>query len=181
MAELARPAFATLPTPAGVTVTERRNLGLAHVALLRGGRDEAGRRLKEAFGLDLVAGPRCSLADGLRLVATGPATWLAVAEDPELPERLATLLEGCAAVVDQSHGYGVLRLSGPGVFELLAKGVAIDLDPAVFGPGGAAVTQVEHMGTILWQVDDAPSFDLAVFRSYAGSLAHFLAEAGGAL
>ena len=38
-----------------------------------------------------------------------------------------------------------------------------------FQPGSAALTAIALIGVQLWQVDDTPTYDLAVFRSMAGS------------
>jgi sarcosine oxidase subunit gamma len=82
-----------------------------------------------------------------------------------------------ASVSEQSAGYAVLRLRGPGAAELLQKGAFIDLDPRVFAVGDAAVTVIAHIGVVLWKVDDAPTFDVAVFRSLLGSFQDWIAAA----
>jgi sarcosine oxidase subunit gamma len=78
-------------------------------------------------------------------------------------------------VSDQSDGYAVLRLGGRDVRSMLAKGIAVDLHPRVFRTGDAAVTQIAHMGVMLWQLDDRPTYEIAVFRSLAGSFWHWMA------
>ncbi|PWR19663.1 sarcosine oxidase subunit gamma [Zavarzinia compransoris] len=181
----ARSAFAGLlhpigPAPARLTVAERADLGLAAVALRPGGRDELARRLRARHGLTLPAGPRATFAPGTALIATGPSTFLLARDGGIDAEALGDDLAGCATVTDQSDGYGVLRLSGPGTFETLAKGIAVDFHPVAFGPGGAAVTSCAHMGVIPWQVDAAPTVEIAVFRSLAGSFWDFLAASGAA-
>lgn len=177
-----RSAFETLlrsTAPAGLPglmLRERTGLGLATLQVGRGQRAALGDRFRETRGLDLRDGAVVSQAGELSLVAIGPDNWLAVCEsgDWRLSRELTRELDGLAAVCDQSSGYGVLRLSGPRVRETLAKGVPIDLDPAAFAPGDAAVTLAAHVSVILWQVDEAPTYDLAVSRSYAGSFAHWL-------
>lgn len=165
--------------PAGVTVAERLGLGLATVTLRR---DAAGGRfaavLSEAFGIAAPApGPRVSSSGDTAFVGTGPRSFLAVKAGGgwRFAEELRTRLAGVAAVADQSSGYAVLRLAGPRVREVLAKGVPVDLHPAAFGPGDAAVTLASHVGIVLWQVDAAPTYDIAVFRSQAASFGDWLA------
>ena len=135
------------------TVTERTGLTLASV-MARKGADHAA----------IIA------SAGFPMIPTGPGTWLAVAEQSQddLPARLA----GLASVSDQSGGYVVLRFAGPAARALLQKGVAIDLDPSAFGPGSAAVTVIAHIGVILWRADDG--YDVAIFRSFAGSFRHWI-------
>jgi len=78
----------------------------------------------------------------------------------------------------------VLEISGPRTRDVLAKGCILDLHPRVFAPGDVALTMIAHMTVHLVQIDEAPSFELSVFRSLAGSLLHWLtasAEEYGAL
>jgi sarcosine oxidase subunit gamma len=89
---------------------------------------------------------------------------------------LAATLKGLASVSDQSDGRAILRISGSRARDVLAKGLPIDLHPSVFGPGSAATSVIALMGVTLWQVDDAPTYDLAVFRSLAGSFWTWLTD-----
>ena len=70
---------------------------------------------------------------------------------------------------DQSDGRALMRLSGSRVRDLLAKGCPIDLHPRAFKGGDVALTTISHIGVHLWQVDDAPTYDLALMRSMAES------------
>ena len=83
-------------------------------------------------------------------------------------------LPGLAPVSDQSSSYVVTRLSGPDARRLLRRGLSIDLHPDAFVPGSAATSVIAHIGVIVWQVDDAPTYDLAVFRSLHASLRHWI-------
>ena len=178
MADLAHiSAFANLPLAVpGVTAQERHGLAIATVMGRRGQSAALAAAVREQFDIELPQGPRCSHSDALSFLGTGPGRWLAFhsAPQPKFFDGFSRQLEGLASVVDQSGAFGVLRLSGARVLEVLAKGVAIDLDAAAFPTGHVAVTQIAHIGVTLWKVDDAPSFDLAVARSYAGSFAHWL-------
>ena len=49
------------------------------------------------------------------------------------------------------------------------RAVCIDLHPRVFRPGDVALTAIAHIGVQLWQLDDGPTYELAVFRSMAMS------------
>ncbi|MEI9963328.1 MAG: sarcosine oxidase subunit gamma family protein [Caulobacteraceae bacterium] len=81
-------------------------------------------------------------------------------------------LAGLAAVCDQGDAYAVFAVTGPAARRVLAKGVPVDIDPAVFGLDSSAATLVAHMGVNLWRADDG--FRIAVFRSYAESFRHWL-------
>ncbi len=56
---------------------------------------------------------------------------------------------------NQSDARAALRLSGPHVRDMLAKGCMIDLHPSVFPPGAAAMTSIAHIGVHLWRLDNA--------------------------
>ena len=185
----AKDAFADLFQAVGpaemarLTVTPLAGFGIAGFTVRPGQMVEAARRIAARYdGLSLLPGPRAAFAGPLTVIGTGPESFLALMEDgaDDFAESLTGLLDGIASVTDQSDGYGVLRLSGPGAIETLNKGIAVDLHPSVFGPGAAAVTNAGHINVILWQVDAMPSFHLAVFRSMAASLARFITESGAA-
>lgn len=162
---------------AGLLVAERRGLGLATVTLRIGAEAEFAARVGDACGLSLRQGPVVSVGPQIALVGTGPHRWLASRPGGgwRFAAELGVTLAGLASVADQSSGYAVLRLSGQKVRDVLAKGVPIDLDGSVFGPGDAAVTLAGHVGIVLWQVADDPVYDIAVFRSMAGDFWHWLA------
>jgi len=52
--------------------------------------------------------------------------------------------------------------------------VPLDLHPAVFPPGSAAVTLAGHIPLTLWRLEDG--FELAVPRSYSHDFQHMLAQ-----
>jgi heterotetrameric sarcosine oxidase gamma subunit len=163
------------PAQAGVVVEELKNLQIATVIARR--RDAFSERLRSSYQLELPSGPRREVTEPLTLLGTGPRTWLAMRRrgKPLAPE-LARELEETAAVTDQSDSYAVLRLSGPMIRATFEKGLGVDLHPRAFEVGDVAVTTCSHIGVVVWQTDEAPTYELAVLRSYAGSLWHWLAE-----
>jgi sarcosine oxidase subunit gamma len=167
-----------------VSIEQRTGFGLAAIMARRGDRGA----IAAALGCALPSGPAVTEpalthVGGLRLIGTGPGTWLALSDvgAHALAANLTARLAGLASISDQSSGYVLFRISGIGARRLLQRGAAIDFDPAVFGPGSAATTTIAHMGVIVWQVDDAPSYEIALFRSYAGSFRHWLDTAAAAL
>ncbi len=182
---VARSGFHDLLRPVGegrgVIVTERAGLGLAAVIARKGGVGALAARVKERWGVDLLAGPRRDTSDALSLMGTGPGTWLATHEQgaPRLLPALRESIGDLAAISDQSDGYAVLRLTGPKVREALAKLVFIDLHPSAFEVGSVASTVAVHMGVTLWRLEDGPDgaiFELALYRSFAASFWHALSE-----
>jgi heterotetrameric sarcosine oxidase gamma subunit len=155
--------------PPGVTVSSRDDLGLATVIARTGALAELVRLLSASHGIDLPARPVVAGGRAFDLVWAGPEQWLAVSDDWSIARRLADELAGLASVADQSDARAVLRIGGPRARAVLAKGCPLDLHPRAFGPGDTAVTAIAHVGVQLWQLDDAPTYELAVPRSMAKS------------
>lgn len=164
----------------GIFVRERSGLAIATVMSRKGRSAALAASVKEQFDIALPDGPHCAHSDAISFLGTGPGRWLALHDRP--PARFfdgfSQKLEGLASVVDQSGAYGVLRLSGPPVFNVLAKGVAIDLDASAFPTGSVAVTQIAHIGVTLWKIEESV-FDIAVARSFASSFTHWLTTSAG--
>lgn len=124
-------------------------------------------------------GARLAQAGEVTLLGIAPGAWLAHAArwTPAWETSLRNRLGGAASVSDQSSSYEVFRIRGSHARSLLQRGVAIDLDPALFRPGSVAVTAIAHIGVTLWQLDDAPTYHIACFRSHAASFEQWLASA----
>ncbi len=163
-------------------ISEQLGLGLATV-MSRGQHAVLTARIADQFGIDLPSGSTRSARGGIAFVGIGPGTWLACREaaDPNWASELTTRVSGYASVSDQSNGYAVLRIAGPAARDLLSRGAFIDFHPSVFGPGSAAVTTIAHIGVMLWQLDDAPTFEVALFRSYAASFWHWIEATSAAI
>ncbi|KQO93397.1 sarcosine oxidase subunit gamma family protein [Methylobacterium sp. Leaf91] len=166
----------------GLTLTLRDEFGLATVIAVKGRTDALQQVLGERFGWSLPDTGTASLTGERGLVWSGPDQWLALFETRQEMAGLGEALQGIAAVTDQSDARAIVRVSGPDARAFLAKGLAIDLHPRAFQPGQVAVTALAHMGAQIWQRDAAPIYDLAVARSFAGSvwswLSHAAAEFG---
>jgi heterotetrameric sarcosine oxidase gamma subunit len=158
--------------PPGVTLSERVDLGLAVVAARKGRREALAAAVRAAYGVDLPADSSVASGPAVAFMGMAPGQWFAVSEtlaNGALADDLAERLKGLASVTDQSDGRAVVRIAGPRARDVLAKGLPIDLHPKVFRPGSAATSTASHMGVQIWQVDDAPTYDIAVFRGFAES------------
>jgi methylglutamate dehydrogenase subunit D len=166
----------------GVVAVERKGLAVATVIQRRGQSRLLSAAVTANFDIDLPVGTEWTAKNGVAWLGTGPGKWLAVSEarDAEFVGKLETKFCGLAAVIEQSDGLGVLRLSGPALFKTLEKGVQVDLAPDAFPTGSVAVTSVAHIGVTLWKVDDQPTVDVAVARSLCNGFLHWL-EASAAL
>jgi methylglutamate dehydrogenase subunit D len=159
----------------GVNVRERAPQIATVIA--RGPIAEFSQRLKEALSVELVSGSKTSSSGSLVLVATAPRAWLALSEGADnLVNALRQGLGETAAITDQSSGHAVLRIAGPNARPTFEKGLGVDLHPRAFQPGDAASTSCAHLNVVIWQIDDAPTYDVVVPRSFAGAFCHWLSE-----
>jgi methylglutamate dehydrogenase subunit D len=78
-----------------------------------------------------------------------------------------------ASVIDQSHGRVMIRISGPKVRDVLAKGTPVDLHTEQFPIGKSAMTQMAHVGVHLTRTGE-DEFTLSVFRGFSESFWEWL-------
>ena len=151
----------------------------APAAVLVARRGVGQAALSEALGIRLPDGPAVTLEGAVRAIGQAPHSWLLIGEATDLliASRLRRCVTGLASVFDQSSAYLFWRLSGNGARPLLQRGAAIDLHPAAFRTGSAATTWIAHIDVVFWQIDDAPTFEVAVFRSFASDFQYWLAAA----
>jgi sarcosine oxidase subunit gamma len=172
-------------TPAGITVTDRDGTGMASVLAVADTAHGLAERLQAEYGFALPQGPRRAATGAVACIGVGRGRWLATrdAGGNGFADDLATQLTGLAAVADQSDGYALLRLGGPALRRVFAKGIGIDLHPAAFAVDDAATTAIGHIGVMLWRLQDgadgSPVFEVALFRSMAQSFWHWLASSAG--
>ena len=176
--------IAALPVVAGaaLVVRELTDRGIATVMARAGCEATLTERAATMFRAEPPRGPRYVAAGATAFVGTGPGVWMMIAEaaSPSWAASVAAALQDLAAISDQSSGYTILRVTGTAARDLLARGAFIDFHPSGFSAGDAAVTSIAHIGVILWQVDEKPTYDIACFRSFAASFWHWLeASAAG--
>jgi methylglutamate dehydrogenase subunit D len=167
----------------GVVVALRSDLALAYVMAHKGKVEDLRQHMLDRFGVTLPttaqrAEKSGSLSfDSLNLIWAGPARWLAGTSTQaaaSLELLLRKELSGLASVVNQTDGRSIFRISGPKAREVLARGIPIDIDPLVFGPGDTALTLAGHISVHFWQVDLSPAYEFAVPRSFAASFYEWL-------
>ena len=166
---------------AAVGISERPFLGHLN---LRGDPGNGGFTGPAAgvLGFRLPAEPNTTAGEGgLLALWLGPDEWLVVTPpdaQASLAQSLETAFDGVhASVADVTGGQIVITLSGPSARDVLAKGCPLDLHPAVFGPGDCAQTLLAKANVTIRCVDDSPSFELIVRRSFAEYTALWLHDA----
>lgn len=173
---------ATGPTP---LVIQERRLSLVQVMTRKGREAELQAAIRNAFGLDLPAPQRAATSAATTAIWIQPGMWMLSAPghaEGAMARLVKEATGDAASIVDQTHGKTVLTLSGARARDVMAKGCRLDLHPRAFKPGHSAVTQVAHIGCMLRQIDDTPSYEMLVPSSFAetffGWLTHSAAEYG---
>jgi sarcosine oxidase subunit gamma len=167
----------TVPEP-GVRLREVGDLALATIIARRGCATDLVALVREQFGVELPLGPHRIEGHEVAFMWSGINQWLASAPTAarHLESRLQPL-DPFATLSDHSDARAIIRLAGPRARQTLAKGLAIDLHPRSFRAGDCALTLIGHIGAHIWQVDEVPTYDIAVFRSLGESFIHWLTEA----
>jgi sarcosine oxidase subunit gamma len=168
-APTASPLRLSLPRREIVQVMPRRGREAAFAAAMRA-----------TFGMDPPGPGRVASAGDASAIWIQPTAWFLCAPraaEGALAARAAAAFAGIAAVEDQSHGRTTIRISGPTARAVLSRGCRVDLHPRAVGPGRAASTMIAHVGCLVHQVDDAPSYDLVVFSTFAQTFLDWLLHA----
>lgn len=179
---LAAPDFhgSVAPGTPGVIITERTNVSVCSVLARKGAGAQLEQFVRKTFDLALPTALHYTAGNAIAFAWAGPSQWLALKEGYDngaFAQSLRSALGSGASVMDQSDGRTILRISGPRAREALAKGILIDLHPSAFAPGDTAITTVAYMGVHFWQIDAAPTYEFAVFRSFAIAFAEWAIDA----
>ena len=161
-----------------VEITEVRGWHLAHLTAFGSQREEFHKRLTEAFWVEPpIACYRSITLGAARLVRLSRDQYWWIESDDMAMRRFAEDLPSSAgAVTFLSAGRVRLRLRGDSARHVLAKGVAIDLDPQQFAVGHSAQTGLHHTGIYLERVA-VETFELFVQRTFATSILEWLKDA----
>ena len=159
---------------AGITLGESAHRAIINI------RGDAGdgaftSAVKNATGVDLpIAANTVATAGDVRILWLGPNEWWVVATDArraDLIDGLRQAFEGQHTnVTDVSESRTVITMTGPASREVLARGISLDLHPRAFGPGQCAQTSLSRTNVLLHQLDNAPSYEIYVLKSFSDYL-----------
>jgi methylglutamate dehydrogenase subunit D len=151
-------------------ILERSDVAITHVSARR----RSGAALAEAararFGKDLPSTPHVVDAGGTMIVWAGPEQWLIIeprTEGVDASAKLATAFAGLASTVDVSDSRTIFRVGQTRPSEALARSMRIDFEDRAFKPGDAAITQVSHLGIMVWRLPDGSGYEFACARTYS--------------
>lgn len=165
---------------ARLRVSEARDIAIVAIMARKHQTANCLRAIDRACGVACEPG-KAAQRDPHVLVGTGPGAWLLLGEAPaqDWLTEVSKAVGSTGSVFDQSSGYAVLRIEGADAAQLLQKGMFIDLHDATFPVGSAASSLIAHVAVTVWRSGDA-KFQLAVPRSYAASIWHWLTSAAAA-
>lgn len=172
---------AEAPAAAGITLSERPFRAMID---LRGDPTDAAflAAARATAGVELPLEPNTTRRSGsLTALWLGPDEWLITAPAGEERALAPTLRAGLAghhaAVIDLTESRTVIAVSGVPARDLLAKGCTLDLHPRAFPVGACAQTGLARAGVLLHLVDEGPTFEITIPRSFADYLWAWLADA----
>ena len=167
-----------IPDEARVRLSENRPGSLLQVAAWPDTLPTVEAVIGELLGVGAPPLGTAFADPNLTIAAIAPGHYLIAGVAPDLAPRLeAALPSSDAAVTNLSHGRVILRLQGEAAAGVLAKGVALDLDPAIFPSGQVAQTAIHHIDVMIHRQAEM-IFDLWVLRGFAEALAEWLLDAG---
>ncbi len=136
---------------------------------------DAPLRAASGISLPLGVGEVTGEAD-LRAMRVAPGRLRLVADSRAIPASILAALEGQVTIIEITHGQRRYRLSGARLFEVLAKGIALDFASAAVGPGRCALTQLHRVPVLLHRLGER-MLELYVPRSFAQSIEEWLTDA----
>ena len=152
-----------------VSLAERRGAGTALAVLV-----------KENLGIALPPPGHWVESGGLTAICTTPGQWLVQqdADDFTLFERLGSLVQDTATVIELSDSRLSVQISGEGARTALGTFLPLDLHSRAMQPGHAAATMAAHLPVLVRQIDATPTYQIMCARSFAESFYRALQLAG---
>ena len=164
-----------------VSLRERRPLHIVQISAFATTIDAAARVVSATLGVDIPPPNRLARSGACEVRTIGPGVWQCVSSATEAGATRVPaagewrrMLQGVGTVVDLSHARTALQIAGPEAPHVLAKYCPLDLEASRFPAGTATSTRFGHLGMTLARLDDAPTFEILVFRGYAEHVAEQL-------
>ncbi|MEZ5831011.1 MAG: sarcosine oxidase subunit gamma family protein [Dongiaceae bacterium] len=135
--------------------------------------------VQTATGLALPsAANTVSTAGPWQILWLGPNEWWITGPDSEadsLVEALRANFAGQhATACDVSESRAIIALKGPKARDVLMRGVSMDLHPREFHVGQCAQTGLSRANVLLHLVDDTPTYEIYVLKSFSDYLWRWL-------
>lgn len=139
--------------------------------------------VQTATGLALPSAANTVSTAGLwQILWLGPNEWWITGPDGEaesLVEALRANFAGqYATACDVSESRAIIALKGQKARDILMRGVSLDLHPRAFHVGQCAQTGLSRANVLLHLIDDAPTFEIYVLKSFSDYLWRWLETVG---
>lgn len=172
---------AQAPAEGATVLTERPRMAVVNLRVAPNS-TKAKAAVKQIVADGLAGAVSWTGDDAGRCIWLGPDEWLITSLAQSAEAIIATLSAELGNVhhslVDLSSNYTTLRLTGPDAVAVMARMTPLDLHPSVCRAGAAAGTNAGKANINLLKIDDAPTFDLMVRRSFAQYVRDYTLDAG---
>lgn len=162
-----------------VTLAEMELTGLL-VLRANASRDALSEALRKVAGIALPDTLASTEAGAYCARWMAPDEWLLSCpniESFDIEKSLRAAVDGHLAIVNNTGGYSVMRLSGPDARNVLKKSTVYDVSPENFQPGKVVNTTLAKAQVALRALPDE-AFELIVRRSFADYVWLWLQRAG---
>ena len=155
----------------GLSLREAAPQALTTIAPFKGQHEALDKAMQAAHGIGFPGLKGASFGqDAVRSIWFGREMALLIGVEPDAG------LAQYAALTDQTAGWAVLELEGPGCEDVLARLCPVDLRLTQFAIGAAVRTEAKHMMASICRLDK-DRFQIMVFRSMAQTVHHDLKTA----
>jgi sarcosine oxidase subunit gamma len=140
--------------------------------------------VQNATGVALPSAANTATSGGSRQILwLGPNEWWVTGPDGEAESLVEALRAGFvgqhATVCDVSESRAIIALKGPKARDILMRGVSLDLHPREFHVGQCAQTGLSRANVLLHLIDDTPTFEVYVLKSFSDYLWRWLEKVAG--
>jgi methylglutamate dehydrogenase subunit D len=150
-------------------IGEARGWNLLQLAAFPTTVTELEQAVRRLIGVDLPERVGQATSIGTRLLLkTGPEQfWIITRDGEDIASAIrSAVAPAIGSVTSLSHSRTCIWLEGPPSREVLATGLAVDLDPNVFAPNSFALTGLHHTPVMILR-SGATRFELYVLRTFA--------------
>ena len=159
-------------------ISEIKNLSIFQVAKHR--KSEVKSNQIKIDGLSLPQeNPLISANENIRILWTGPETWLFISTNSNLRELISLeCSDNDFAITDLSHSRATVEIKGAHTLDVIKKGSPLNVNENVFKEGNCANTTYNGINILIDFISNDPkTIHLYALRSFGGSFYHSITDA----
>ena len=125
-----------------------------------------------------ISYPEVSHNDNLRILWTGPDTWICVSQNSSsLDEIKKYCNDNDFGITDLSHSRAVVQIQGDQSIDVLKKGSPFNFNQDNFSVNNSANTSYNGINVMIDYLNDSPkTFNIYSLRSFGGSFYHSITD-----